>query len=454
MRLAPAALLGVVALCGSRAVQALSVEDAAGVEKPRRRDVVDAIETEEEEAKRLGVWAHRAKKPDCDEDCRVDALVHQRADGLVHQRSANKRHIAVTQVNRGRLGNHLFQWAALLSIAKEGGFEVVVREMKYKPKDTAQMRGLASLVWEAQDYAKLEHRPNLCHVWDQTPITVDTGLPSIGVWTGWGQEKGTAHIPTGIDPVPGQNWAKLWADAMVNTTLPDGTLCETWELDGFFQDQWFFMDHMDVVREAFWHQPAAEQAAEILKWLMFNEKGDSVGIHIRLGDYKYTNRNMPITYYKDALDKVKARSSNDTLTCVIFSDDVAEAMQVTAVLEMCDRRVPVPPDLGEANSFYMLGLMPNIIIADSSFSFWSARLSPNKPFVVAPGISKDRAEAQSAYEYLLHTPGWEIVSTTTDMADEFKPKPAVMLAMEQRVYPDAAAAAAARNPHMESEWAY
>ncbi|CAK0845180.1 unnamed protein product, partial [Prorocentrum cordatum] len=244
---------------------ALSVEGAAAQKRAWGwDDHADATETEEAEAERLGVWAPRAKKPVCGEECRVDVLVHQR--------DAPTRRIAVTQVNRGRLGNHLFQWAALLSIAKEGGFEVVVRGLKYKPKDTAQMRGLASLVWEPQDYATLEHRPNLCHVWDQTPIVVDTGLPRLSVWTGWGQEKGTAHVPTGIDPKPGQNWAKLWADAMVNTTLPDGTLCETWELDGFFQDQWFFMEHMDLVREAFWHQPTAEQAADILKWLMYNEK--------------------------------------------------------------------------------------------------------------------------------------------------------------------------------------
>lgn len=451
MRLAPAALLGATALFGSRAVQALSVEDATSL-----KDVWDAIDTEEAEAERLGVWATRAKKPTCEEDsnCRVDSLVHRR-DG-------KKKRIVVTQVNRGRLGNHLFQWAALLSIAKEGNFEVVVRNLKYKPANTAQMRGLSSLVWEAQDYATLEQQPNLCHVWDQTPVVVDTGLPRLGVWTGWGQEKGAAHIATGIDPMPGMNWAKLWADAMVNTTLPDGTLCETWELDGFFQDQWFFMDHMDLVREAFWHEPTALQAAEILKWLMYNEKGPSVGIHIRLGDYKYTNRNMPIQYYKDALDAVKARDPDKSLTCLILSDDIEEALEVTAVLDKCDRRVPVPPDLGEANSFYMLGLMPNIIIADSSFSFWAARLSPHEPFVVAPGISKDRSEAQSAYEYLLHTPGWKVVNTTTDMLDIYKnaapadtnAAPAVMLAMEQHVYPDAAAAAAARNPNMQSEWAY
>jgi len=446
MRHAPAALLGAVALCGSRAVQAL---EPTALRKARRWDVVDVVDSEEAQAKQLSMWAPRAKKPTCGEDCRVDALVHPKPDA--HERGASKGRIAITQVNRGRLGNHLFQWAALLSIAKEGGFEVALHDNKYKPEGTAQMRGLASLVWEDQDYAQMGRQPNLCHVWDQTPIVVDTGLPKLGVWTGWGAEKGAAHITTGIDPQPGQNWAKLWADAMVNTTLPDGTLCDTWELDGFFQNQWFFMNHMDVVREAFWHQPTAEQAAEILKWLMYNEKGETVGIHIRLGDYKYTNRNMPIDYYKDATDAVKARSPDSPLTCVIFSDDVAEAMQVTAVLEACDRRVPVPPDLGEANSFYMMGLMPNIIIADSSFSFWAARLSPNEPFVVAPGISKDRAEAQSAYEYLLHSPGWKIVNTTTDLSDEFKPPAAVMLAMERRVYPDAAAAAAAR---MESEWAY
>merc|ERR1719254_296850 len=103
---------------------------------------------------------------------------------------------------------------------------------------------------------------------------------------------------------------------------------------------------MDLVREAFWHEPTALQAAEILKWLMYNEKGASVGMHIRLGDYKYTNRNMPITYYKDALEEVSRRNPNRTLSCVIFSDDIPEAMAVTEALTRCDKRVPVPSELG------------------------------------------------------------------------------------------------------------
>merc|ERR1712228_673465 len=105
---------------------------------------------------------------------------------------------------------------------------------------------------------------------------------------------------------------------------------------------------------------------------------------------------MPITYYKDALDEVSRRNTKKALTCVIFSDDVPAAMVITETLKQCTKRVPVPPELGEAQGFYMLGIMSNIIIADSSFSFWAARLAPHEPFVVAPGISKDNSNAQSA----------------------------------------------------------
>jgi len=455
MRAAPSALLLAAALCEPRAAAgALAAESRRPLLSRESLALLGLdVETEEEENARLASWAARAAKADCVDDCSVDAMARPKDE---------TKKVALTQINRGRLGNQLFQWAAMLAIAKEAGFQVVVRDLKYRPQDTAQMRGLASLVWEADDYAKLEQRPNLCHVWDQTPVVVDTGLPRLSLWSGWGQEKGTGHVPTGIRPQPGQNWARLWASAMVNSSLPSGTRCDIWELDGFFQQQWFFMDHMDLVREAFWHQPSAERAGEALKWLMYNEKGDAVGLHIRLGDYKYTNRNMPISYYIDALDKVRARSPNKPLTCVIFSDDIQEAMSMTGALSQCSKRMPVPPDLtSDSDAFYMLGLMPNIIIADSSFSFWAARLAPHNPFVVAPGITKDSSTAQSAYEYLLQTPGWAIVNTTTDLADQYKVPAggaglpaASLLAVGQRVFSDAPSAEAARNWRSRSEWAY
>merc|ERR1719356_489935 len=196
------------------------------------------------------------------------------------------------------------------------------------------------------------------------------------------------------------------------------TQCETWELDGFFQQQYFFMDHISLVREAFWHEQSAEKAADVLKWLMYNDRGVHVAIHIRLGDYKYTNRNMPMQYYEDALLEVSTKNGGQNLTCVIFSDDIKEAMTKSEGLSFCSKKVPVPPELGEVHSFYMMALFPNIVIADSSFSFWAARLSPTAPFVVAPAVFKDTPQAQSAYEYLMQTPGWKLVNTTTDLVDK------------------------------------
>jgi len=369
-----------------------------------------------------------------------------------------------------RLGKVAFEEADWVGVSKDAQ-RFICGLLKYKPEDNAQMRGLAPLVWDKTDYAQLERGPNLCHVWDASPIVVDTGLPRLSMWSGWGVEKGTLHISTGVIPQPGQNWAKLWANAIVNATLPEGTTCDTWELDGFWQQQWFFMDHIDLVREAFWHQPTADKAAEVLKWLMYNEKGHQpVGIHIRLGDYKFTNRNMPITYYHDAVNKLKHVGGDDRpMSCLIFSDDIEEAMEFTRALDQCDRRVPVPTDFGEEYSFYMMGLMPKIIIADSSFSFWAARLAPHDPIVVAPGIYKDNANAQSAYDYLLQTPGWILVNTTTDImyevarsvivgTDAVDPNVSMpkvsALQFESSVVDDADAGAARYARRAMSEWAY
>lgn len=450
MRFTPCLVLASVALCEAGTAQAVAAFHGAFSGIAKEWPDAEAQAKDDSDAA-LEVWGKKARAVRChgdEEECMIETMALTK--------NTVTPQTTLTQINRGRLGNHLFQWAAMISIAKEAGFRVVVRDLKYKPKDTAQMRGLAPLVLTLQDYAELEIQSNLCHVWDRPPIVIDTNLPRLGMWTGWGQDKGDFHLATGINPQYGQNWAKLFAGAMKDAQLPNGTHCEIWELDGFFQQQWFFADHINLVRRAFWHEPSAEQAAEVLKWLMYNEKGASVGIHIRLGDYKYTNRNMPMQYYKDALVEVQKRNAGMSLCCVLFSDDIKEAIEMAEGLELCAKRLPVPQDLGEVHSFYMLGLMPNIIIADSSYSFWAARLSPSEPFVVAPAVHKDSSQAESAYEYLMQTPGWVNINTTTDMIDKVeKLMPVSMLARGRgRTVSHIDSTDRFKYEEFQSEWAY
>jgi hypothetical protein len=135
-----------------------------------------------------------------------------------------------------------------------------------------------------------------------------------------------------------------------------------------------------------------------------------VGIHVRFGDEELVGRNLPLQYYNDALEQV-SKHTGDKLTCVIFSDKMEDAMKRSRHFDLCQTRIPMTPGLSDQRTFYMMSMLPNLIIADSTYSFWAARISPGDPFVVSPKIITSAPHLQQEYEYLTQTPGWLSVET-------------------------------------------
>jgi len=79
--------------------------------------------------------------------------------------------------------------------------------------------------------------------------------------------------------------------------------------------------------------------------------------------------------------------------------------------ELCQTRIPMTPGLSDQRTFYAMSMLPNLIIADSMYSFWAARISPGDPFVVSPDIAVSSPHLKQEYEYLTQTPGWLSVET-------------------------------------------
>jgi len=324
----------------------------------------------------------------------------------------------VTMLNRGRLGNRLFQWAAMLSIAKEAGARVAGRaDARYTPSSTPQLASLGELIWSSEDLEWLNTQPNKCHMWDNdSPLTLDYGLGNLSDQTPVGELKGTVQILAAQKPHKRMNWAHLWAEAILTTPTPSP--CAVIELDGFWQRPEFFVDHLDWLRPTFWNSEVASKANHIMDaWLKQTVPvGAVVGIHLRLGDYIAMGRNLNMGYYRDGLLEVKRHRNVDELTCVIFSDDIHLASNVSLELESCTKRIPVYPcrELGKEYhckraervvndrvSFYMMSQLPNIIIADSTYSFWAALLAPNTPMVISPNVVKpERIARRGDYSYL------------------------------------------------------
>ncbi|CAK0845291.1 unnamed protein product [Prorocentrum cordatum] len=196
------------------------------------------------------------------------------------------------------------------------------------------------------------------------------------------------------------------------------------ELDGYWQSAEYFVHNLDMIRQLMWNEDTAVQAQVVLDGWLEREPpvGQLVGVHLRLGDYIGASRNLNMSYYREAFEAVKTARNDTQLTCLLFSDDIVLAQKVGEEFEACNKVIPAVPcpdpwnnkyhchgrEVGDWVQFYMMSQLDNLIIADSSYSFWSAVLSPKKPLVVVPRITWPLGVASRGDYAYLNNPmyGW------------------------------------------------
>jgi hypothetical protein len=108
-------------------------------------------------------------------------------------------------------------------------------------------------------------------------------------------------------------------------------------------------------------------------------------VHVRLGDYKSEQDfGMPgYQYYENAINLALA---TETFTEVwIFSDEISLAKRKLAISTGLFIRWVGDEELTTAETFEIMKSGKGFIIANSSFSWWAARLSRTKdPLVISP----------------------------------------------------------------------
>jgi len=106
-----------------------------------------------------------------------------------------------------------------------------------------------------------------------------------------------------------------------------------------------------------------------------------VMMHVRLGDYR-ENPNFGIlspTYYKRILDCIVLDSPSVKLDIYTNGSAMEIAEYVSIVSDISELKVFAAEDLNESESFdKMTGGYDYYLIANSSFSFWAARLGENR----------------------------------------------------------------------------
>lgn len=146
-------------------------------------------------------------------------------------------------------------------------------------------------------------------------------------------------------------------------------------LSGYFQSWRYFEDSAELIREQVMRiQQPSEWFREKLREI--TGSGRSVAVHVRRGDY-LSNRYMgviPETYYEAALSLV-ARQDSD-FQVFLFSDDYS-LLGNPDFLARWRSRISViqpPPKSRAIESVVLMSHCANVVMANSSFSWWGAWL--------------------------------------------------------------------------------
>lgn len=170
---------------------------------------------------------------------------------------------------------------------------------------------------------------------------------------------------------------------------------QVYELDdvylrGYWQNEYYFADISDEIREAFSVKNRISQINKSIVTKM--QQHNSVSVHIRRGDYlnsQFENiygNICTLEYYKKAISYIYNTISRPHF--FFFSDDTKWVREHISEFGAAEDQILLIDENYENNSFLDIYLMSNCkhhIIANSTFSWWGAWLGKNDDkIVVAP----------------------------------------------------------------------
>jgi len=230
----------------------------------------------------------------------------------------------------GGLGNQLFQWAVGAAVARAGGAELHVdaRLLPASIPNRLPELGLLAPAWRGSS-------------------TVDAFLGIPGLWrlcraSAWRPRLGRTRIV--FDRLRGY-------DASLPGRVPR---------------------HGALVLTGYWQSPEwPAQVADALRAAVIPKVSDSIGLHVRRGDYASNARSgayhgvLGADYYRRALECLGAEARHHPL--LVFSDEPAR-VRAEGWLPANAAFAPAAPDLEHLRS--MAGCA-HLIVANSSFSWWA-----------------------------------------------------------------------------------
>lgn len=223
----------------------------------------------------------------------------------------------------GRLGNQMFQFAALKGISRNRGFEFCV---PFYPDEVND--GIGNML-----------KTEIFNVFD---VNVD----HIG------------QIQAPIEKEPQFHFSQEHFD-----NCPDNV-----SLFGFYQTEKYFKHIEDEIRNDFSFKKEIKTFCEDI--FSSCELNAPIALHIRRGDYIINSDRhpvMPLSYYEKALSKF-----NSDRQVIVFSDDPKWCKKQELFV---DDRFLIPEESDSYHDLCLMTMCSDFIIANSSFSWWGAWLA-------------------------------------------------------------------------------
>ena len=225
----------------------------------------------------------------------------------------------------------MFQFAAVIGMAKKTGFEVAI------PHN--------------ETYFDVNYNCNNTSIWDGFDISVP-------------------QLDLGI---------LKFKEVEFPFEFVDGRVEDFTDMIGYFQTEKYFDNAREEVRDQFKFKQSAIDGLDLSK---YPDPSQCTALHIRLGDYE-SKRNFhpsqPAVYWQEAMEAAQQDH------VVIFSDDKDKAEKMFGN----NKRVIYSDDSDPFVALYHMSLCKNNIICNSTFGWWGAWLGEANAVdkvVVAPKL--------------------------------------------------------------------
>lgn len=155
-------------------------------------------------------------------------------------------------------------------------------------------------------------------------------------------------------------------------------------LSGYWQSEKYFREFESQVRSQFTLKDSLSTSSS--RWKEMIQKGSSVAVHLRRGDYSSRSNyssffgTLPIEYYERAINAIRNKINDPKF--FIFSDDINWCKQNFTFLRTDAEFVLHDEAVHATEDLILMSLCAHQIIANSTFSWWSAWLNYSKSKVV------------------------------------------------------------------------